>query len=110
MTTGQDLIHLVSQCLYDEKQVIKHITKIIDQLDTDKVNLGYKIRKELERYSHFRSKVLGKSEVEMKKKKEVDIKSYAKYLLEEGSIVEKRELLECLRSKLVLKDKEVSLV
>jgi len=94
----------------EEKEVIKQILKIIDQLDLDKVNLGYKIQKELERYSHFQSKVLGITDVEMKKKKDIDIKNYAKYLLEEGTIVEKREMLGCLKSKLILKDKKITLV
>lgn len=90
--------------------MIEQITAIIDELDLDKVNLGYKIQKELERYSHFQSKVLAMPEVEMKKKKEIDIKNYAKYLLEEGTIVEKREMLECLKSKLILKDKKILLL
>jgi site-specific DNA recombinase len=93
----------------EEGEVIKQILEIIDKLDLDQVNLGYKIQRELERYSHFQSKVLGISDVEMKKKKEVDIKNYAKYLLEEGTIVEKRELLENLKSKLVLKERFISL-
>jgi len=38
--------------------------------------------------------------------KDVDIKNYTKYLLEEGTIVGKREMLECLKSKLILKDKK----
>jgi len=41
--------------------------------------------------------------------KDVDIRNYAKYILKEGNIYEKRELLECLKSKLVLKDKVLRL-
>jgi len=47
------------------------------------------------------------NEAQTKKKKEVDTKNYAKYLLEEGRIVEKRELLADLKSKLVLSGKEI---
>ena len=46
---------------------------------------------------------------EKEKALEMDVKRYAKYLLEEGSIDEKRELLEQLRGKLVLKDKAITL-
>lgn len=92
-----------------EKDVMKQICDIIENLDLNKINLGYKIQQELERYSHFQSKVLGMSEVETKNKREIDIKNYAKYLLEEGTIVEKRELLENLKSKLILLDKKIVL-
>lgn len=52
-----------------EPEVIKQISAIIDDLDLGKINLGYKIQQELERYSHFQSKVLGITEIESKKKK-----------------------------------------
>ncbi len=38
----------------------------------------------------------------------VDIKTYAKYILQQGKMEEKRELLSCLKSKLVLKDGKVT--
>lgn len=40
---------------------------------------------------------------------DVDIRNYAKYLLNEGTISEKRELLSCLKSRVILKDRKVSL-
>ena len=48
-------------------------------------------------------------EAQTKKKKDVDAKNYAKYLLEEGTIVEKRELLADLKSKLVLNGNTIHL-
>jgi len=44
-----------------------------------------------------------------KKLKEVDIQNYAKYILLEGTKQEKRDLLECLKSKIYLKDKSLYL-
>ena len=41
---------------------------------------------------------------------EVNIRIYAKYLLKEGSVTEKRELLSNLRSRLIYKDKTLALV
>jgi len=40
---------------------------------------------------------------------DIDIRNYAKYLLREGTLVEKRELLYFLKSKLILKDKKIVL-
>jgi len=45
----------------------------------------------------------------MLRQKDVDIRNYAKYILKEGNVYEKRELLECLKSKLILKDKALRL-
>jgi len=41
---------------------------------------------------------------------EVNIRTYAKYLLREGSVSEKRELLGNLRSRLIYRDKTISLL
>ncbi|MEK7537339.1 MAG: hypothetical protein AAB584_02785, partial [Patescibacteria group bacterium] len=40
----------------------------------------------------------------------INIREYAKYLLKEGSITEKRELLANLRSRLLYKDKKITLM
>ena len=41
---------------------------------------------------------------------DVNTREYAKYLLREGSTTEKRELLANLRSRLMYKDKKITLV
>jgi len=41
---------------------------------------------------------------------DTDIRNYAKYLLKEGAIVEKRELLANLRSRIEYKDKALVLL
>lgn len=46
---------------------------------------------------------------EKEKALEMDVKRYARYLLEEGTIEEKRQLLEQLRGKIVLNEKMISL-
>lgn len=66
-----------------------------------------KIEEEVARYNKFRTGVLG-----VKKKdqgQEIDVRTYAKYLLKEGTITEKRELLVCLRSRLILVDRKLTL-
>jgi hypothetical protein len=55
----------------------------------------------------MQSKVLGVKG--QGKARDVDIKRYAKYLLEEGSVEEKRELLEQLRGKLLLQNKQITI-
>ncbi len=41
--------------------------------------------------------------------RDIDIRNYAKYLLREGSNTEKRELLGCLKSKIKLNNKIVTI-
>jgi hypothetical protein len=66
-----------------------------------------KIKEEIEEHLKFQESVLGKTNKEKIKVKEIDIRNYAKYILRERNIWEKRELLSNLRSKLVLKDKQI---
>lgn len=69
----------------------------------------YRIGKELQRYNKFRLTALGVSEPEKIKQQEIESKNYAKYILRKGSVAEKRDLLSCLKSKLIFKDKKLEL-
>ncbi len=46
----------------------------------------------------------------MQTNKETDIRNYAKYILKEGTTVEKRELLVNLRGRIIYKDKTLTLL
>ena len=92
-----------------EKDLISQLLSIVDKVNLDKIGMKEIIGKEVERYYRFRHAVLGISKNEKDKQKEIDIRNYAKYVLQEGSIFEKRELLSCLKSKIVLKNKKVYL-
>lgn len=92
-----------------EEELIQELLKIIDRMEIDKLGMRCKLEAEVERFNKFQT-VIGKTpNVEMPIK-QIDVRIYAKYLLREGSITEKRELLVFLRSKLIYKDKKVSLV
>lgn len=92
----------------NETSLIEELSKLLDTLDIDEIGMREKIEEEIARYNKFRTGVLGA------KKKDrataIDIRTYAKYLLKDGTITEKRELLSCLKSGLVLKDREVTMV
>ncbi len=90
-----------------EEELIKQLLKIIDQIDLDELGIKAKFEEEVERYHKFSRGVLGIKQTESQK--EADMRKYAKYILREGSIIEKRELLSCLQSKLVMKHKEIIL-
>lgn len=52
---------------------------------------------------------MGQSSVEYSAN-EVDIRNYAKYVLIDGTIPDKRDLLNCMKSKLRLSNKILSII
>ena len=92
-----------------EEELIDQLSAVLDKLNVNELGVRDKFEKELERYNRFRRAVLGIGKDEKLPEEKIDIKTYAKYLLKEGTIVEKRELLGCLKSRLVIKNKVVLL-
>jgi hypothetical protein len=66
-----------------------------------------RIMADIERHKKFQSGLLGIQEKKVKVA-DVDLRNYAKYILRDGSMLEKRELLLCLRSKINMADKKSS--
>lgn len=92
-----------------EEDLANQLLGILDTIKLDRTGLREKLENEVARYRKFRSGVLGETAKQIEGSKDFDVRNYAKYILKEGSLFEKRDLLSCLRSKLVLKDKKVSL-
>jgi hypothetical protein len=66
-----------------------------------------KIKLDVEKFSSLQNFFLGnKEKINIPS---IDIKGYAKYVFKNGSDIEKRELLGCLKSKIVLSNKKISL-
>ncbi|MCK9435252.1 MAG: recombinase family protein [Candidatus Cloacimonetes bacterium] len=93
-----------------EEEMIEQLTQVIDKLDINDLGLKRQFNEEIERYYKFSKGILGKSELDFNKQKDIDMRNYAKYVLREGSILEKREVLGCLTSKLIMKDKTIKLI
>ena len=91
-----------------EEEVIQQLAALIDDLSLDELGVRAAIEREVERYRRFRRIALGKK-METAADKDVDAKNYVKYLLKEGSTIEKRELLGHLRNRLVLDGKKIRL-
>ncbi len=93
-----------------EEDLIAQLVKLMDQIDMNEVGIKKKFEEEIERYKKFKRMMFGIDKIEEKIRKEtedIDFKTYAKYLLKEGTIVEKRELLTNLKSWLKLKNKQI---
>jgi hypothetical protein len=78
-------------------------------LAADEIGMKEKIKAEIERHKKFQSGLLGVKGNNINVA-DIDIRNYAKYILREGTIFEKRELLGCLKSKLTVANKILKLV
>ncbi|EKD86165.1 MAG: resolvase protein [uncultured bacterium] len=92
-----------------EEDLISQLVDIVDKIDLSTIGIKQKLEQEMSRFNNFRNKVLGLSEEQKTKQSGLDLRAYAKYLLKEGSLEEKRELMQSFTSKLLLINKQVVL-
>lgn len=92
-----------------EEELAIQLNHILEKIDIDEIGVKEKIIKEVQRYRKFSYGVLGQETEFDKRPMNVDVRNYAKYILNEGTKEEKRELLSCLKSRLEIKDKMVYL-
>ncbi len=90
--------HCKSQYLREE-ELIEQLIKLIDKIDMNDVGIQMKFEEELKRHNKFNKGVLGVSKQEIKHQ-EIDLKTYAQYILRDGTNEEKRELMGCFKSRI----------
>ncbi len=90
----------------NETDLIDELIRLMDKIDLDELGVKSKVEQEITRLNRFKTMIGQKEE-----NTDINVSSrdYAKYLLQEGTLVEKRELLYFLKSKLFLKDKKILL-
>jgi DNA invertase Pin-like site-specific DNA recombinase len=91
-----------------EEDLIGELLKIVDKLNINELGMRQKLDEEMRRFNIFQGSVMGNKE-KIKENSETDIRNYAKYVLKHGSTIEKRELLGHLRSRIIYKDKTLTL-
>lgn len=73
----------------------------------NEIEVKEKIKADVERFSKLQKFLLGtKEKIDIPS---IDIHGYAKYVLKEGSDLEKREILGCLKGKICLANKKITL-
>jgi site-specific DNA recombinase len=96
------------KCGYlNEDELIEQLVNLMDTIDINEIGIREKIKTEVERFKKFQSCLLGIKEKILVQ--DIDIRAYIKYLLREGTMAEKRELLGCLKGKMFLKEKQIYL-
>jgi site-specific DNA recombinase len=91
-----------------EEDLIIEMLKILDKVNINELGMRQKLEDEIARFNIFQRSVLGATD-KIQNNKEADIRNYAKYILKEGAVTEKRELLANLRSRIIYKDKNLTL-
>jgi site-specific DNA recombinase len=92
-----------------EEKLTEQLADIFDTVSLDEIGMKDRIRAEIESHNEFQESVLGKAVKEKVKIKEIDIRNYAKHILRKRPVHEKREVLSHLRSRLILKEKKLTL-
>jgi site-specific DNA recombinase len=92
-----------------EEDLITELLKMLDIVHINELGMRQKLEDEITRFNIFQRSVLGATD-KIPTNTEADIRNYAKYILKEGAVTEKRELLANLRSKIVYKDKVLTLI
>jgi len=96
------------KCGYtEEKEVIKQFNELIEKINLNEIEVKERIKADVEKFSKLQKFLLGtKEKIDIPS---IDVRGYARYVLKEGSDIEKRELLSCLKSKICLANKKISL-
>ena len=100
-------LHCKNQYIREE-ELIKQLIEIIDQMDINETDIRKRFDEEMQRIGKFNKVFLGQKK-SAQQEIEFDAKSYATYVLNEGTPTEKRELLGTLRGKLTLTNRIVSI-
>ena len=90
-----------------ESELVKQLQLLVDKMEVNESSVKRQIAAEVTRYKKFEASLLGQDinfEVG-----DIDIKHYIKFLLKEGSIEEKREIISCFKGGIYLKQKQVEL-
>ncbi|MDD5693252.1 MAG: recombinase family protein [Patescibacteria group bacterium] len=96
-----------SQQPINEDEITKQLLKLIDKIDLDKFNLRKEYEYEVKRYHKYSEEL--DNEQEKIIKKQISIRSHMKYVLNNGTIEEKKRLLNNLGSQLILIDRKIKL-
>lgn len=82
-----------------EEELTDQLIKIMDQIDLNQTGVQHKFEEELRRYNKFNRGVLGIRN-QIKDHEALDLRTYAKYILRDGTNEEKRELMGCFKSQI----------
>jgi len=91
----------------NETDLIKNLQKLIDNVDLNETSIKKKVEAEVVRYKKFHRSLLGESS--SMAVTDIDVKDYVKFLLKEETLEEKRDVMGCFKSVILLKNNQIFL-
>lgn len=92
-----------------ETDLIEQLIELIEDIDLNESGLAKSVEAEVGRFRKFQA-LLGKDTEDITASSdELDMRNYAKYILQEGGIGEKRKLISSFENSLTIESKEVQL-
>lgn len=82
-----------------EDDLVDQLIALLDQIDFNTLGIEQKFEDELKRFNKFQRGVLGIAN-KGESHTDIDLRTYAKYTLKEGTNEERRELMGCFKSKI----------
>ena len=99
-----------ADCKYgytEEKEILKQFENLLEKIDINEIEIKQKIKTDIEKFTKLQRFFLGT--IEKVSAANIDVRGYSKYVLQEGEDIQKRELIGCFKSKILLKNKEIFL-
>lgn len=93
-----------------EEELIEELFKVIDKVSINELGMRMKLEEEIKRFNRLQRLATKGTPKYSINEDDVNTREYAKYVLREGTPLEKRELMGHLRSRLMLNDKKITLV
>jgi DNA invertase Pin-like site-specific DNA recombinase len=91
----------------NEVGLLKEFQKMASTLDLNEVQLTEKLNLEIKKFKKLQAMFLGKENTAEIQK--VDLRNYLKFVLKDGTLLEKRTVLNCIKNDLVLKNRNISI-
>ncbi|MEI6352837.1 MAG: recombinase family protein [Candidatus Nomurabacteria bacterium] len=82
-----------------EEDLIEQLKNIVDTTDINKIHIKEKISNDIKRYKLFQAK-FSNQKINNLLIKNIDIQEYIKFILDNGKMEEKREVLGCFKDKI----------
>src|SRR3990167_9546462 len=89
-----------------EDNLVGLLLQLFDSIPLNKLGISEKLNREVDRHRKFVNGILGQ-EVAEGQTNQVNIRNYAKYILQEGTRDEKREIMGCLNATILIKDSSI---
>jgi site-specific DNA recombinase len=83
-----------------EEELVEQLVKLMDKIELNQLGVQIKFEEELKRFNKFNRSILG--EKNSTNHQEIDLRTYAKYILNDGTNEEKRELMGCFKSRILV--------